>query len=165
MNLNKAFVLGNLAADPEFRTTMNGQEVATIRIATNRVWNNQAGEKQEAVEFHRVVLWGRLAQLANQYLTKGRLVMIEGRIQTRSYEGKDGLKRYQTEIVAENLQLGPRFQGEPKTITTANSNPTARNQTRPVAPEEIPVVNEDEPPTNSDEDVEETSVDLKDIPF
>lgn len=164
MNLNKAFVLGNLAADPEFRTTMNGQEVATIRVATNRVWNNQAGEKQEAVEFHRVVLWGRLAQLANQYLTKGRLVMIEGRIQTRSYEGKDGQKRYQTEIVAENLQLGPRFQGEQRT-TTASSVAPPRNQTKPVMPEEIPVVNEDDPPSNEDEDIEETKVDLKDIPF
>lgn len=165
MNLNRAIIIGNLAADPEFRTTPNGQEVATIRVATNRFWTNQSGQRQEQTEFHRVVLWGRLANLANQYLTKGRLVMIEGRLQTRSWEGKDGIKRYQTEIVAENLQLGPRGQ--------LSSSPSLESQTHPAASkiskkeftkEDVPVVNEDEPP-KYEEDMETTEVDLKDVPF
>ncbi|MDZ4296340.1 MAG: single-stranded DNA-binding protein [Patescibacteria group bacterium] len=109
MNLNRVFILGNLAADPENRMLPSGQPVTNLRIATNRVWTDQSGKKQEAAEFHRVVAFGRLAEIAAQYLAKGRLVFIEGRIQTRSWQAQDGTKRYQTEIVAEGLQLGPRM--------------------------------------------------------
>ena len=164
MNLNKVYLVGRLASDPEFRTTPSGQEVATLRMATNRVWNDRAsGQRKEATEFHSIVLWGRLAQIANQYLNKGSLAMIEGRLQTRSWEGQDGVKRYRTEIVAENLQLGPKKSGERAQI--GGSEMKDKENLSPAAPakNEIPVINEDEPP--SDVEIEETEVQLKDVPF
>ena len=163
MNLNKVYLIGRLASDPEFRTTPSGQEVATLRMATNRVWNDRAsGQKNESTEFHTIVVWGRLAQIANQYLNKGSLAMIEGRLQTRSWEGQDGVKRYRTEIVAENLQLGPK----PKNDSRGSQNPAVETKN---VKEEIPVINEDEPPAalgeSANAEVEESQVDLKDIPF
>lgn len=159
MNLNKVFLIGRMTSDPEFRTTPGGQEVATLRMATNRVWTNpSSGQKNEATEFHTVVTWGRLAQIANQYLTKGSLVMIEGRLQTRSWEGQDGIKRYRTEIVAEGLQLGPRKQGSAP-VKAAESKEDSPAGTP--AKDEIPVVNEEETALEKDEE----SVELKDVPF
>ncbi len=108
MNLNKVFVLGNLTRDPELRQTPNGQNVATLSVATNRAWTDRLNVKQTQVEFHNIVLWGRLAEIANQYLAKGRLVLIEGRINTRTWQDQSGQKRSRTEIIAENIQLGPR---------------------------------------------------------
>ena len=109
MNLNKIFILGRLTRDPEQRTMPNGRVISNFGMATNRIWTNQeSGEKQEQVEFHNVVAFGKLAEICNQYLTKGQLTLIEGRIQTRSWEDQDGNKRYRTEIVAENMQMGPR---------------------------------------------------------
>lgn len=109
MNFNKAFVLGNVTRDPELRTTPSGQSVASFGVATNRVWKDQAGAQQQAVEFHNIVAWGRLAEICHQYLKKGSLVFIEGRIQTRSWQDQaSGQKRYRTEIVTETMQLGPR---------------------------------------------------------
>jgi len=107
MNLNKVMILGNITRDPEMRTTPAGKAVVTLGVATNRRWTNASGQKQEQAEFHNVVLWGRLAEIANQYLAKGALVLIEGRLQTRTWEGQDGVKRYRTEIIAENMQMGP----------------------------------------------------------
>ena len=112
MNFNKAFVLGNVTRDPELRTTPSGQSVCSFGVATNRVWKNPSGQRERAAEFHNVVAWGRLAEIANQYLKKGSLVFIEGRIQTRSWQDKNsGEKRYRTEIVTETMQLGPRSSG------------------------------------------------------
>lgn len=108
MNLNKVFILGNLTRDPELRQTPNGQNVATLSVATNRTWTDRLNVKQTQVEFHNVILWGRLAEIANQYLAKGRLVLIEGRINTRTWQDQSGQKRSRTEIIAENIQLGPR---------------------------------------------------------
>ena len=108
MNFNKAFVLGNVTRDPELRTTPSGQNVCSFGVATNRVWKDQSGQQQRAAEFHNVVTWGRLAEISNQYLKKGSLVFVEGRIQTRSWQDASGQKRYRTEIVAETMQLGPR---------------------------------------------------------
>ena len=121
MNLNRVILIGRLAADPESRMTAGGQEVVSLRVATNRTWNNQAGQKQEQVEFHSVTLWGRLAHIANQYLKKGGLVMIEGRLQTRNWTGQDNVKRYRTEIVAENIQLGPRSANPPVGVSDGSS--------------------------------------------
>jgi len=108
MNVNKAIICGNLTRDPEERTLPSGQSVSSFGIATNRVWTNAEGQKQEQVEFHNVVAFGKLAEICNQYLTKGRLVYIEGRLQTRTWESQDGTKRNRTEIVAETMQMGPR---------------------------------------------------------
>lgn len=123
MNLNKAFILGNLTRDPELRQTPTGQNVANFGVATNRAWSDSSGNKQTQTEFHNVVVWGRLAEIASQYLAKGRLVFIEGRITTRSWQDQQGQKKYRTEIVAENLQLGPR----PNTALAESPTPTPQN--------------------------------------
>lgn len=109
MNFNKAFVLGNVTRDPELRTTPSGQNVCSFGVATNRFYKTASGERQQAAEFHNIVAWGRLAEICSQYLKKGSLVFIEGRLQTRSWQDQNsGQKRYRTEIVAETMQLGPR---------------------------------------------------------
>lgn len=122
MNLNKVFIIGNLTRDVDLRATPGGMPVATLGVATNRVWTDKSGAKQEEAEFHHVVLWGKQAELAKQYLTKGRLVMIEGRLRTRSWDDKQtGQKRYRTEIIAERIQYGPRLTSAPQ-----NSDEQAR---------------------------------------
>ncbi len=103
--VNKAILVGNLGADPEIRYTADGTAVATFRLATSRRWTNKDGERVEQTEWHRVVAWRRLGEICAQYLSKGKQVYVEGRIQTRSWEDKDGNKRWTTEIVAENLQM------------------------------------------------------------
>jgi len=114
MNLNKVYIIGRLTRDVELRATPAGQPVASFGVATNRVWTNQAGQKQEEVEYHNIVVWGRQAELANQYLGKGRLVMVEGRLRTRSWQNQAGEKRNRTEIIAERIQFGPRGQSQEK---------------------------------------------------
>ena len=104
-SVNKAIVLGNLGRDPELRHTGSGKAVATLRIATNEQWNDQSGERQERTEWHSVVVWGRQAETCNQYLKKGRTVYIEGRLQTRKWQDKEGQDRYTTEIVADRVQF------------------------------------------------------------
>jgi len=103
MDLNKAMIIGRLTQDPEKRVIPTGQTVCSFSVATNRAWTNQSGEKQEQTEFHNIVTWGKLADICAQYLNKGKKVYIEGRIQTRSWDGDDGKKRYRTEIVGENM--------------------------------------------------------------
>jgi len=110
MNLNKVFLIGNLTRDPEIRSLPSGQPVATFGLATNRVWNDKSGQKQQQVEFHNIVMFGRLAEIAKQYTGKGKMIFIEGRIQTRSWTGQDGQKKSRTEVIAEQMQLGPRGQ-------------------------------------------------------
>jgi single-strand DNA-binding protein len=102
-SLNKAQIIGNVTRDPEVRQIPSGKMVCTIGIATNRVWNNPQGEKQEQTEFHNVVCWGRLAEIAGQYLKKGTKVYFEGRLQTRTWDDDAGKKNYRTEIVGENM--------------------------------------------------------------
>ena len=111
MNLNKVFLIGNLTRDPELKTLPSGTPVASFGVATNRVWKNQQGERQEEAQFHNIVVFGRQAETTSQYLTKGSLVLVEGRIQTRSWDGQDGKKNYRTEIVAERVQFGPKGAG------------------------------------------------------
>lgn len=111
MYLNKAFIIGNLTRDPELRSLPSGVKVTTFGIATNRVWNDREGNRQEATEFHNIVVFGRPAETTAQYLRKGSMALIEGRMQTRSWEADDGTKRYRTEIVADRVQFGPRSAG------------------------------------------------------
>lgn len=103
MNLNKAMIIGNLTRDPETRTTPSGQTVTNFGVATNLIWTDANGEKQKKAEFHNVVAWRKLGEICAQYLKKGNKVYIEGRLQTRDWEGQDGVKRYRTEIIAENM--------------------------------------------------------------
>lgn len=169
MNLNKVQLIGRLTRDPEIRTTPSGQTVATIGIATNRTWNDKAGQKQEKSEFHNIVIWGRLAEIAGQYLTKGQEAYFEGRLETRSYTGKDGVERKTTDIVAENMQMGSRVQGAPSNRPASpmgmGAAPASRPQPNqsfqqqrpaPQAQEEIPTINLDE---------EQDEIRLEDVPF
>lgn len=112
MNLNRATIIGNLTRDPEVRTTTTGRTVASFGVATNRSWTDASGQRQEKAEFHNIVAWGKLAEICGQYLNKGRKVYIEGRLQTREWEGQDGAKRNRTEIVAENMIMLDRGQGQ-----------------------------------------------------
>lgn len=107
MYLNKVFLYGNLTRDPEMKSIPSGTKVTTFGLATNRTWKDKDGNKQESVEFHNIVLFGRQAEVASQYLQKGRPVFTEGRIQTRSWDADDGTKRYKTEIVVDRFQFGP----------------------------------------------------------
>ena len=144
MNLNKVIIIGNLAADPEARTTPSGQQVCNFRIATNRIWKDKnSGQQQKETEFHSVVAWGRLADVASRFLTKGSLAMVEGRLRTRSWQDQSGNKRFRTEIVAEGLQLGPRG----AKTETGGGNPQDEK-------EDIPVIEEGN-----------EEIDVKDIPF
>ena len=149
MNLNKVILIGRLVSDPEMRTTPTGQSVCSFRMATNRTWSDsKTGQKQEKTEFHSIVLWGRLAEISSQYLTKGSLTMIEGRLQTRNWQDQSGNQKYRTEIVAERMQLGPRQgQGERQAPASAPQE---------TAKEEIPII---------EEDGKEEEIDVKDIPF
>jgi single-strand DNA-binding protein len=108
MNVNKVILVGRLTRDPELRSTQIGQNVANISIATTHSWTDKNGQKQEKPEFHNIVLWGRLAEIAGQYLIKGQECYFEGRLQTRSFVGKDGVERRATEVVAEIMQMGSK---------------------------------------------------------
>ena len=116
MSVNKAILIGNLGSDPEVRYTASGTPVASFSIATNEKWTDKSsGEKKEKVEWHRIVAWGRLGEICGEYLSKGRQVYIEGRIQTRSWDDRDGNKRYTTEIVAQSMtMLGGRGDSKPQ---------------------------------------------------
>lgn len=147
MNLNKVILIGNLTADPELRNTPSGQPVCNFRMATNRIWNDkQSGQQQKETEYHTIVAWGRLAEIASRYLNKGALAMIEGRLRTRSWQDPSGNKKFRTEIVAERLQLGPRI-GREKPVISSASTPEKKE-------EEIPIIEEDE-----------KEIDVKDIPL
>lgn len=104
-SLNKAILIGNLGQDPEIRTTPSGQTVATFSIATGEKFKNKAGESEERTEWHNIVLWGKLAEIARDYLHKGKSVYIEGRIQTSKWEDKEGNTRYRTEVVGDRMQM------------------------------------------------------------
>ncbi|MEW6430909.1 MAG: single-stranded DNA-binding protein [Myxococcota bacterium] len=103
--VNKVILIGNLGADPEVRFTPGGQAVANFRVATNESWTDKNGQKQERTEWHRIVVWGKLAELCGEYLKKGRQAYIEGRLQTREWTDKEGKKNYTTEIVANTVQF------------------------------------------------------------
>jgi len=104
--LNKVMLIGNLGRDPEVRTTASGTPVANFSLATSRRWTDRDGQRQEQTEWHNIVCWGRQAEVAGQYLTKGKQIFVEGRLQTRSWEDKNsGEKKYRTEVVCENFQM------------------------------------------------------------
>jgi len=108
MYLNKALIIGNLTRDPELKSLPSGIKVATLSVATNRTWKDKNGAKQESSDFHNVVVFGNQAETTAQYLKKGSSLLVEGRMQTRSWDAQDGTKKYRTEIVADRVQFGPR---------------------------------------------------------
>lgn len=172
MNVNKVILVGRLTRDPDMRTTASGQSVASISLATNNFWTDKSGTKQEKTEFHNVVLWGRLAEVAGQYLTKGQECFVEGRLQTREYTAKDGTQKKTTEIVGETMQLGSRAQGASSGSSSqgaraagaggyaASAQGQHQNQGQNAKPapaeEEIPTINLDD---------EQEEIKIEDVPF
>ncbi|MCX6740167.1 MAG: single-stranded DNA-binding protein [Candidatus Parcubacteria bacterium] len=154
MNLNKAMIIGNLTRDPEVKSTPNGASVASFSVATNFIWTDTSGQKQEKAEYHNIVAWRKLADIIGQYLKKGSKVYIEGRLQTRDWTGQDGVKRYRTEIVADNMIMLDRAGTAP---SAGNWNP------KPAASSDIPTIQQDAPINNSESDSDE--IKLEDIPF
>lgn len=144
MDVNKATIVGRLTRDPESRVTPSGVNVTSFSVATNFVYKNQSGEKVEQVEYHNVVTWRKLAEIAAQYLRKGMRVLIEGRLQTRSWEANDGSKRSRTEIVADNLIMLDRagggasgsYESASQDVPAQQSSPTAN---KPASDDEISV--------------------------
>jgi single-strand DNA-binding protein len=139
MNYNKAIIVGRLTRDPESRTLPNsGNTVVNFSLATSRYYSKD-GAKQEQTEFHNIVIFGRMAEVASKYLNKGSLVLIEGRIQTRSWEDKNNVKQYRTEIIAESMQLGPRSSNAPSTNPTESSSiPVIEEKEEEINVEDIP---------------------------
>ena len=155
MNLNKVFLVGRLTRDPETKSLPSGTSVTSFGLATDRFYSDKSGQKQQQTEFHNIVMFGKLAEIASKYLTKGALTLIEGRIQTRSWQDSSGVKKYRTEILAERMQLGPRSTGG-KTAPTASSyreeRPNPSGEKEMPSAEDIPIV-------------EEGEIDIKDIPL
>ena len=131
-SVNKVILIGNLGSDPELKYTPSGAAVTNFNVATNEVWNDKDGNKQERTEWHRVVLWRKLAEIAGEYLKKGSKVYLEGRLQTRSWEDKDGVKRYTTEVVADNMTMLDA-KGEGGSSSGASSAPPP-SEVPPAAP-------------------------------
>ncbi len=148
MDLNKAMIIGNVTRDPESRTTPNGAQVANFSVATNLIWSDQQGKRQERVEFHNIVAWRKLAEICTQYLKKGSRVYIEGRLQTRSWDDPTGVKKYRTELVADNL------------IMLDRANASGGNNTQPFTPN---MSGQQSPQQNQEPAEEEINVD--EIPF
>ncbi len=119
MYLNKAFIIGNLTRDPELKALPSGTKVCSFAVATNRYYKDKDGNRQDASEFHNIVAFAKLGELSAQYLKKGSQVYVEGRLQTRSWEGKDGEKKYRTEIIADTVQFGNRPTGAPSAAAPA----------------------------------------------
>jgi single-strand DNA-binding protein len=130
MNLNKVFLIGRLTKNPELRMTTGGTSVATCGLATNHVFAGKDGKKNETVEYHNLVFWGKIAEILNQYSKKGDLLMVEGRIQTREWQAKDGSARSTKEIVVESMQFGPKPQG-------ARAHEEAEAKAETINPEEV----------------------------
>lgn len=128
MYLNKSYILGNLTRDPEMKALPNGGNVTTFGVATNRFYKDAQGMKQEATEYHNIVVFGRQAELCNQYLKRGQSVMVEGRLQTRSWDDQaTGTKKYRTEIVAESIQFGPKGNSQNQATNSSQENAQAVN--------------------------------------
>lgn len=152
MYLNKAMIVGNLTRDPELKTLPSGIKVTSFSLATNRVWKDAAGNKQEAADYHNVVVFGRQAETSAQFLAKGSQVLVEGRLQTRSWDDAGtGKKMYRTEIVADRVQFGTRSQG------VGNMTPAAANPVSAPAADKAPALDTIEYP--------EEDINPEDIPF
>lgn len=147
-SLNRATLIGNLTKDPEVKQTATGQSVCSFSIATNRSWQGKDGQKQEATDFHNLVVWGKLAEICGQYLQKGKKVYVEGRLQTRDWEGQDGVKKRTTEIIVENMIM----------LDRAGSGGGASSSG--FVPPRASAPMQDDPAPNPDEEIR-----VEDIPF
>lgn len=163
MDLNKAMLIGNITRDPEIRQTAGGVPVASFSVATNLSWKDANGQKQDRAEFHNIIAWRSLADIAGRFLKKGSKVFVEGRLQTRSWVGNDGQKRYTTEIVAENIIMLDRANGGQgyQSPYQANDNRPSSNQAMSSNGEQI-ITYEDVPQAGG---YEESEINVDNIPF
>jgi len=145
MDLNKVMIIGNVTRDPEAKTTPQGTNVTSFSIATNMVWTDKNGTKQEKAEFHNIVAWRKLAEICAQYLKKGSKIYLEGRLQTRSWDDPSGVKKYRTEIIAENMIMLDRAQGGSNQSANFNTN-SDTDPTQVEAPSDEEEINVDEIP-------------------
>ena len=137
MNLNKVMLIGNLTRAPETRTTPQGQTVCSFGLATNRRWTDKSGQKQDQAEFHNIVAWGKLAEICGQYLVKGKKIYAEGRLQTRKWQGQDGVEKTRTEIVLDGMEmLDSKGGGMPSVPPSGTVAHEVQEQAAPPAPEE-----------------------------
>ncbi len=131
MYLNKVYLIGNLTRDPEVKALPSGTKLCQFGMATNKIYKDKEGVKKEAVEYHNIVAFNKLGELSGQYLKKGQQVLVEGRLQTRSWDGQDGQKKYRTEIIADNIQFGMRPLGSssagPSSTNGAVSDASVKN--------------------------------------
>ena len=153
MNVNKVLLIGNLTRDPEMRSLPSGQAVVNFGIATNRVWRDKEGQKQQQADFHNVVAFGKLAETVNQYMKKGNMLYVEGRLTTRTWDAQDGTKKSRTEIIAETVQFGPRSSGgQGGTYSPGTgANAPRQNQQAPQQQEDIATVEYPEDDVNPNE--------------
>jgi single-strand DNA-binding protein len=153
-SLNCVQLIGNLTRDPELRYTGNGKPVCDIGLATNRQWKTESGEKKEETEFHKIVLWGKLAEIASQYLRKGMKAYFQGRIQTRSYTGADGTLKFTTEIIAEDMLM-------------LSGDPSHRKAKEPPVPQptHAPKPKAEQEATNEQPGSDQLNVEPDEIPF
>jgi len=152
-------IIGRLTQDPEVRTIPSGQNVATFSVATNLIWSDQQGQKQEKVEYHNIVAWRKLAEICGQYLQKGKKIYIEGRLQTRQWEGQDGVKRNRTEIIAENMIM---LDGGGMQSGASKSSPSSTDDTPVIQVEDS---NNQTEASNQEQDKNKDKVSIEDIPF
>lgn len=137
--VNKVILVGNLGRDPEIRYTRDGTAVANLNLATTDYWTDNSGQRQERTEWHRVVAWGKLAEIAKEYLTKGRQIYIEGRLQTRSWDDKQGNKRYTTEVRADQmLMLGTRGGDAPDRTSSSTPSPEFEHEPFQATDDDVP---------------------------
>ncbi len=164
INLNRASIIGNCTRDPEMRYIPNGQGVTSFSVATNRRWSKD-GEDKEETEFHNIVAWGKLAEIAHQLLKKGARVYVEGRLQTRSWEGQDGVNRQKTEIIAESIiALSPKGEGTYTPPEPTNTKPEIEKKDKAETKTKTePEKDSTEKP--KDEKKDDDEIDIDDIPF
>lgn len=156
MSLNKVMIIGHLGSDPELRHTTSGHSVTRFNVATNEYWKSKTGEQNEKTEWHRIVAWGRLGEICHQHLSKGRQVYIEGRLQTRSWEDNQNVKKYSTEIIASTVQfLGANEQ------KSMSSTSTSSTEEKPFAEEP----SFDQPAASSIHNTEDNSKAAEGMPF
>ncbi len=154
MYLNKALIIGNLTRDPEIKALPSGIQVASFSVATNRVWKDKDGKKQESVDFHNVVVFGRQAEIVGQYIKKGSSIFVEGRMQTRSWDAQDGTKKYRTEVIADRVQFGPK----------ANSGPSSQSDTSSTS-KKFNSASDENTDTGGELKYPEEEINVEDIPF
>lgn len=158
MNYNKAILIGNITKDIELKTTPSGKIVASFGLATNRSWKDEQGNKKEQATFHNIVAWGKTAEVINQWCSKGSSIMIEGRIDNRSYEKKDGGKGYISEVIVESFQFGYKKLGDNEVEQSRKSPEPKKEEIKTIDPDDIEVVEDYIP-------LEQDSIDIKDIPY